>query len=492
MTHPYPGELIYSTIARYQRNMNISSTKASDLIFSIRLNVNNYESGFLITKLNKVAQKLKCAYTGEAIIDQNTTFNYDAAFYSACNKEKAKAIYLNGGVAFNQFRRENLRFCPVCLHDDVEKYGEPYFHVLHQLEGIFICPICHTPLINYTSDKIFEFICLEDSAQPSDKLVIPLIFCEIANMAKQLMSQVLSDEFEVIMAKIITLLKKRNAWKKNTISNNLIEDIREVYKTDELIKGYYNFNIDDICDEMSKVCLKKKRPVVKTITYLILIHHLAGSLENFKNTLPDKKHDSIQNPCKEISINKNLLNKHKQKVLKLAGENLTRKLLYEEYKSSYNYLKEHANDWLESKLPKPLPNKILEYDEIKDIEIKEIIQDEQAKLLENGERIYIGNLKKNKALRLHMRKLNLLPISKEYVNTITETYEQYYRRKIRNTIDELIKNDMEISYNKIFNMVCNDPRKNELVKTETDIYLNEIGINNIRIHKCSKLKWARC
>lgn len=34
----------------------------------------------------------------------------------------------------------NLRYCPACAREDIQKYGEPYWHILPQLEGIVVCP----------------------------------------------------------------------------------------------------------------------------------------------------------------------------------------------------------------------------------------------------------------------------------------------------------------------------------------------------------------
>ncbi len=34
-----------------------------------------------------------------------------------------------------------LRYCPLCVLHDQEKYGEPYWHLTHQLWGVSLCPV---------------------------------------------------------------------------------------------------------------------------------------------------------------------------------------------------------------------------------------------------------------------------------------------------------------------------------------------------------------
>ena len=33
-----------------------------------------------------------------------------------------------------------LRYCPECFDEDIAAYGEPYWHRLHQIPGIAVCP----------------------------------------------------------------------------------------------------------------------------------------------------------------------------------------------------------------------------------------------------------------------------------------------------------------------------------------------------------------
>lgn len=38
-----------------------------------------------------------------------------------------------------RFVNEPVRLCPLCLHEDVQKYGVPYIHLSHQMPSVRAC-----------------------------------------------------------------------------------------------------------------------------------------------------------------------------------------------------------------------------------------------------------------------------------------------------------------------------------------------------------------
>ena len=44
-------------------------------------------------------------------------------------------------------RKGSLCYCPLCLEEEVNLYGEPYWHLLHQLQGVLCCPKHKTKLV---------------------------------------------------------------------------------------------------------------------------------------------------------------------------------------------------------------------------------------------------------------------------------------------------------------------------------------------------------
>lgn len=43
---------------------------------------------------------------------------------------------------------DHLRFCPLCILEDAEKYGEPYWHRIHQIRETVYCPTHSVPILN--------------------------------------------------------------------------------------------------------------------------------------------------------------------------------------------------------------------------------------------------------------------------------------------------------------------------------------------------------
>ena len=80
------------------------------------------------------------------LIKQHTVYLYHSRFIEKHKKELAyKALYGMQGdyynllPNFNKKEKKYLRYCPCCLQEDRERYGEAYWHMNHQLEGIKGC-----------------------------------------------------------------------------------------------------------------------------------------------------------------------------------------------------------------------------------------------------------------------------------------------------------------------------------------------------------------
>ncbi len=43
-----------------------------------------------------------------------------------------------------------LKFCPACIEEDTQKYGEPYWHRMHQVPGVLVCTI-HSAILHDSS-----------------------------------------------------------------------------------------------------------------------------------------------------------------------------------------------------------------------------------------------------------------------------------------------------------------------------------------------------
>lgn len=157
---PYPDELLYSTLARYcMRSGNIREIHNFEDLFGTRNCIAAME---LPTQLDALIKNMPVStkYTAEYFIYNHTLFPFLAAFIP---EERAKKIiqtmrngegavsYIRIGLISNSITlNKYFRFCPECFKEDIETFGEPYWHRSHQITGVFVCSKHKIPLYNST------------------------------------------------------------------------------------------------------------------------------------------------------------------------------------------------------------------------------------------------------------------------------------------------------------------------------------------------------
>lgn len=145
---PYPDELWYSVICRYHIRSGNPSFKYSirELYGANHINVPVELSGALTPLLDALPTK---ALTAKDIIMQHTLYPYYTRFFSINRKKSAYMLALNGNRHAGQhigiyqsssMDARRMRYCPQCFDEDIAAYGEPYWHRLHQIPGIAVCP----------------------------------------------------------------------------------------------------------------------------------------------------------------------------------------------------------------------------------------------------------------------------------------------------------------------------------------------------------------
>jgi len=157
---PYPDELLYSVLARYHiRSGNISFKATIEDAFGTK-NVTAVVE--LPSNLNALISNLplNSEYTVDYLIDNHTLFPFYTAFLppqrtqwvkNNMMKRNGKGIYGKTGImASSIVSNRYFRFCPLCNQEDKERYGELYWHRIHQIPGVLICPKHWVMLCNST------------------------------------------------------------------------------------------------------------------------------------------------------------------------------------------------------------------------------------------------------------------------------------------------------------------------------------------------------
>ena len=147
----YPDELFYSICARYSGQARYPNKESvlSDLFGTTRATAIIY----LPCHLEHLIQVLPPGhnYTIERLINEHTLLPFFSPFLPTERVQRLRSDmqgdhgvniygYLGvhvGNIKFPQW----FRFCPLCASEDESELGEPYWHRLHQVPGVEVCPI---------------------------------------------------------------------------------------------------------------------------------------------------------------------------------------------------------------------------------------------------------------------------------------------------------------------------------------------------------------
>jgi hypothetical protein len=161
LPNPYPDELLYSVFSRYHTySPNIRSSVSVQDLFGegftpigclwqvnlanllARLPANSkLTSEFIFNNLS-LLPIIKPFQTEEKIKTIKSTM-----LDNECENTKVSASF-----GFHS-KKVHLNFCPTCFKYDRDKYGEAYWHRVHQIKGVFLCPT-HGDVLKRFSPKI--------------------------------------------------------------------------------------------------------------------------------------------------------------------------------------------------------------------------------------------------------------------------------------------------------------------------------------------------
>lgn len=163
---PYPDELLYSACARYTHITQYPNKQgaikelfgrkglAATVDFPNRLD-------YFVSLLPKGHN-----YSVEAFIELNTLIPFYAPFlpegrlqgiFNDMKGEVNNRLQAKLSSKGTQIKNlKYLRYCPVCMNEDLLKYEETYWHRIHQLNGISVCP-AHQCFLEDSSIKFGRF-----------------------------------------------------------------------------------------------------------------------------------------------------------------------------------------------------------------------------------------------------------------------------------------------------------------------------------------------
>lgn len=143
----YEDETFYSLVARYYLRSGLPSYK--DVMEALYDNAYYRSDPLFYNKLRpEITDLIALNKPLKEVIEKHTLFPYYARFLPLERRKKAleSLEYMTGQYhnllpLSGQNTVQRLRYCPVCADKDRQRYGETYYHRIHQLWGVDICSI---------------------------------------------------------------------------------------------------------------------------------------------------------------------------------------------------------------------------------------------------------------------------------------------------------------------------------------------------------------
>ncbi len=151
--HPYPDEVVGSLLVRASRHTGLPFKRLVQHLARVR--GRSYASFLLTPFIRQLGRE--AGIDPDELILNHTVFPYVTAFMSSEAAGRLRTLLLSDRsevrtnlAPYTQSVTQGLayrRICPRCITEDLERYGESYWHREHLLPAVYICPLHQGPLI---------------------------------------------------------------------------------------------------------------------------------------------------------------------------------------------------------------------------------------------------------------------------------------------------------------------------------------------------------
>lgn len=296
----YKDELLYSALARYHKRSGNLNNKDSALdLFGKK---KAYIIPDLTTDLERLFNRVK-PFTNSSInewINYHTLYNYYTNFNSKEIKQNVRDKMLNGSsnnslhystgqVAGTVKEPMYFRYCPNCLEEDIQMYGETYWRTYHQLPSVFIC-LKHSVLLEDSSILIrqgnssFFYPNIENCLKNKNKSDFSKIDIELLQLLATESYKITKKNYEFDQLNLLEiyhfLLQRKGYVKSNgTIDQRrLEEDFNQKFKPSFLkLMQSIPSGVDGNC--WLRAITRKHRKSYHPVRHLLFIHFLGESVD---------------------------------------------------------------------------------------------------------------------------------------------------------------------------------------------------------------------
>ncbi len=445
----YPDELVYSLLSRYYSKSGYPAyIFAAEDLFENKIIKPDIE--FLNPLKKEVLDVITKNTSIESIIKDHTMFPYYGRFINKERRRKAYetlmemsgSIYNLLAIPTNKEKRY-LRYCPYCVEEDREKYGETYWHRTHQMIDVNICPIHSCKLINssviISSRDSPKLITAEEEINPFAEKTLSENVSEI-NLSQYVMRVFQSNidiNNDICMGKFLHSqmygTKYVSIRGKQRNMNLITKDFQEMYKD---LNNDFNESW-----QIQKLLNGYRANTYEVCMFAMFLNVPYEKLINM--TLPDKTQEELFD----------------EKVKKLHKEGLNYQEIAKRLNASYNVVKPIGENLYGTYPAKPKPKPKQRKDRINysgkwnqiDIDTLPLVRDAIKSL--NGDRDIppkrITVYAIEKLLNLPSKRIYYLPLCKEEILKHKETQEEFWTRKITWGVRKIIRENLSLNLTRI-------------------------------------------
>jgi hypothetical protein len=444
---PYPDELLYSVLARYYLwSSNISPKVALKELFGKTTVVATFD---LPSHIESLLENLTpgSKHTSESFTQQNTLFPFYAPFlplergkivYDSMQKHYSGDIHTRTGITASSVPQiKFFRFCQNCLQEDIEIYGEPYWHRVHQIAGVLICPT-HQILLQNSSIKIQNENRHEFYPADVENCIFKPYLVEYDKVTLTGLLGIAKDTEEILNS---ALPSKSGEWFRRKYTSLLIEKglataSGRIYQKEFINEfiSYYGqsflrlvhseIDINNENNWLSSI-VRKHRKVFHPLRHLLLIRFLEQNISEFFES-----ENKEQNPFGEGSWTcfngaaKHYLQKTIKTVAVSYSHDIKKLIGTFSCGCGFIYSTSDSNAPHSQKLSY---GKIKAFGKVWERKLKKLLIDEKVSLREAGRQLKVDT----KTVILHAKKLGLIQENKATENTSNINPPELFRLKLK-------------------------------------------------------------
>ncbi|MBD5584216.1 MAG: TniQ family protein [Clostridia bacterium] len=249
----YPDESVYSYLCRlYCHSGYVWHRGFANEVFSRWCEVPEYN---FINVLNDDFRKTLEEYIPyKKLLLEHTLFPYYARFLPKERKIKAYEYAIKNEPFIHKYlpipngkNNYYLRYCPKCVEEDRQRYGECYFHIQHLIPSVHVCPFHNCDLVDTAIPNSKQRNCIlmpleqiitENGIGAAVEYEADNINLRVAKYINDLLHQPLNLDSDIFIGDYLTVKLKNNYVSPRGEQRYLVEINRDMAEYFNGLKSY--------------------------------------------------------------------------------------------------------------------------------------------------------------------------------------------------------------------------------------------------------------